>query len=138
MTTFSDWNLRKARKHHTCSECTDYIHPDDSYSEVRWLDDGEWFRSKICLPCRSLLDRQKGYELYELHEWIWGRHDTCEVVRDPEMLAFHIRWLKGSAARARGRGDESSRLRHIVSEYETMAELLLLRVRAGEEVSCTS
>ena len=61
-------SLRRARKSHTCSECSKKIEPGESYYHVSTLYDRMWESHKVCESCGDL-----GHSLAELGFcWIIG------------------------------------------------------------------
>lgn len=64
---------RRARKPHTCDECTRDIKPGEDYEAVSMVADGRWSSWKTCWFCVALVrDYCGGTQIHgELAELLW-------------------------------------------------------------------
>jgi hypothetical protein len=52
--SFSEQEIRKARKTHKCCECRAIIAPGQKYEYARGMYDHEFWTAKTCIPCTNI------------------------------------------------------------------------------------
>jgi len=95
--TMLDERIRKARKEHVCDECHEKIPPGTKYEFMRFIDDGEFFQHKTCLPCMNVRKSlfHCGFHFGMLWEDLRDHFGNEYGYEDEDGEDDDFKWLKG-------------------------------------------
>ena len=96
----------KARREHSCEFCKGRIQKGEKYSYEKWKSDGEFFTSKLCIPCDNMVKEYCGetgnteYSLDDVEDFLAEEHcrgcnNSDDCLKIPQRCGDVIKIYKG-------------------------------------------